>query len=65
MSNLKGRISQVTGAVVDVGDWVSLHWEWVCDRLTARQLASLRGYSIRHLRMVNDELAVPLEAAAG
>ena len=51
------------GAEVEVGDWVSLHWEWVCDRLTGRQLADLRGYSNRHLRMVNEELAVPLEAA--
>lgn len=47
------------------GDWVSLHWERVCDRLTARQLANLRGFSAHHLRLVNEELAVPLEAAAG
>ena len=24
------------------GDWVSLHWEWVCDRLTEPQVARLR-----------------------
>jgi hypothetical protein len=53
------------GAAAETGDWVSMHWEWVCGRLTARQLADLRGYSRRHLRMVNEELAVPLEAAAG
>ncbi|MGI9609133.1 MAG: DUF6390 family protein, partial [Acidimicrobiia bacterium] len=52
-------------ATVSVGDWVSLHWEWVCDRLTARQLANLRGFSAHHLRLVNEELAVPIEAAAG
>jgi hypothetical protein len=51
------------GAVVEAGDWVSLHWEWVCDRLTSRQLADLRGYSHHHLHMVNEELSVPLEAA--
>lgn len=37
-----------------VGDWVSLHWEWVCDRLNERQLASLRFYTSRHLAIVND-----------
>ncbi len=51
--------------VVAEGDWVSLHWGWVCDRLTARQLANLRGFSAHHLRLVNEELAVPIEAAAG
>jgi Family of unknown function (DUF6390) len=35
------------------GDWVSLHWEWVCDRLTERQVAYLRGYTVRHLEIVN------------
>ncbi|MDP9444327.1 MAG: DUF6390 family protein [Actinomycetota bacterium] len=39
-----------------VGDWVSLHWEWVCDRLSARQLARLRGYTRRHLAIVNDRV---------
>jgi hypothetical protein len=36
------------------GDWVSLHWEWVCDRLTGTQVARLRGYTERHLGIVND-----------
>jgi len=36
------------------GDWVSLHWEWVCDRLTPRQVGFLRSYTLRHLRIVND-----------
>ncbi len=36
------------------GDWVSLHWEWVCDRLTAAQLDLLRRYTERHLAIVND-----------
>src|SRR4051794_11090205 len=29
---------------VQTGDWVSLHWEWICDRLTAPQVARLEGY---------------------
>jgi hypothetical protein len=36
------------------GDWVSLHWEWVCDRLTERQVRQLRRYTDRHLAIVND-----------
>jgi hypothetical protein len=36
------------------GDWVSLHWEWVCDRLTRRQTGFLRSYTLRHLHIVND-----------
>lgn len=40
-------------ATIEVGDWVSLHWEWVCDRLTSRQLASLRHYTQRHIGLVN------------
>jgi hypothetical protein len=36
------------------GDWVSLHWEWVCDRLTEAQVSRLCGYTARHLAIVND-----------
>lgn len=39
---------------LEVGDWVSLHWEWVCDRLTERQISQLRAYTLRHLRIVNE-----------
>ena len=38
------------------GDWVSLHWDWVCDRLTQRQLRALRTYTMRHLDMVNNRV---------
>ena len=38
------------------GDWVSLHWDWVCDRLTPRQLRSLRDFTLRHLDMVNNRV---------
>lgn len=58
-------VSASPTVTVVAGDWVSLHWEWVCDRLTARQLANLRGFSAHHLRLVNEELAVPLVAVAG
>ena len=38
---------------------VSLHWDWVCDRLTPRQLRALRGYTQRHLDMVNHRVEHP------
>ncbi|MEV5963397.1 DUF6390 family protein [Kribbella sp. NPDC051952] len=38
------------------GEWVSLHWGWVCDRLTPDQLVALRHYSAYHLGLVNQRL---------
>jgi Family of unknown function (DUF6390) len=35
------------------GEWVSLHWDWVCDRLTAGQLEALRRYTRRDLNLAN------------
>jgi hypothetical protein len=32
---------------------VALHWDWVCARLTARQLAALRHYTHRQLAIIN------------
>jgi hypothetical protein len=40
-------------ATADVGDWVSLHWHWVCDRLSGRQVRALRAYTRRHIDLVN------------
>jgi hypothetical protein len=39
---------------LEVDDWVSLHWEWVCDRLTERQVGYLQAYTRRHLGIVNE-----------
>jgi hypothetical protein len=36
-----------------VGDMVSLHWDWVCDLLTAGQLRKLERYFARHLKIAN------------
>jgi len=33
------------------GDWVSMHWDRVCDRLSQPQLLALRRYTARHLRL--------------
>lgn len=35
------------------GDWVSLHWDWVCERLSPRALRRLRAYTARNLEAVN------------
>jgi hypothetical protein len=45
------------------GDRVALHWDWVCDRLTPRQLGALRHYTARQLTIVNG-LPHPAPAAA-
>ncbi|MDQ6738794.1 MAG: DUF6390 family protein [Actinomycetota bacterium] len=43
------------GFVADlaVGDAVSLHWDWVCDRLTPLQLQRLQHFTTRHLKIAN------------
>jgi hypothetical protein len=42
---------------LEPGDWVSLHWQWLCDRLTFAQLTALRDYSAHHLAIVNNQLS--------
>jgi Family of unknown function (DUF6390) len=49
--------SMVGAAELAVGDRVSLHWQWVCDRLSDRQVRALRGYTRRHLDLVNRRIA--------
>lgn len=54
-----------TGFLDDLtdGDVVSLHWDWVCDHLTPAQLHQLRGFTDRHLDIVNTKLHAPDTAA--
>lgn len=40
-----------------VGDWVAVHWDWICDRLTEGQMDALRRYTTHHLEIVNDRTA--------
>jgi hypothetical protein len=35
------------------GDWVSLHWGWVCEVLTERQRSNLERYTRYHLALAN------------
>jgi hypothetical protein len=46
------------------GDWVSLHWDWICDRLTQRQRRALRDFTLRHLDVVNHRVEHPGTLAA-
>jgi hypothetical protein len=38
------------------GDWVSLHWGWVCEVIDDRQRRSLECYSRHHLALANQTL---------
>jgi len=61
------RVETVTVAVgglgftepLQPGEWVSMHWGWICDRLTPRQLTDLKRFSARQLAMTNNDLAHP------
>lgn len=44
------------------GDWCSLHWDWVCERLDRTRLAALRRRTSDQLAVVND-VVVPAPAA--
>lgn len=35
------------------GDWCALHWDWVCDRISTRQLVQLRRYTRMQLDAIN------------
>jgi len=39
-----------------VGDWVALHWGWVCEVLTPRQAANLAHYTRYHLALANQTI---------
>jgi hypothetical protein len=38
------------------GDWVSLHWSWVCETITSSQQAALARHTFHHLRLANETL---------
>jgi hypothetical protein len=65
-------VTLVCGAVsralstVERGDLLGLrspygmHWDWVCDRLDARQAARLEHYTLSQLRVANRGLRRPV-----
>jgi hypothetical protein len=44
---------------VEPGDWVSMHWDWLCDRLSRRQLVNLRRYTMLQLEVTNRRVSRP------
>jgi hypothetical protein len=38
------------------GDWVSVHWGWACEVLSARQLGNLQRFTRHHLAIANQTL---------
>ena len=46
------------------GDWVSMHWGWVCDRLSRRQLSNLRHFTMAQIDITNNKVAHPGSRAA-
>ncbi|HYL70582.1 MAG TPA: DUF6390 family protein [Candidatus Dormibacteraeota bacterium] len=45
------------------GDWVALHWDWLCGALTPAQLRALRSENARQLGLVNRGVAHPAPMA--
>lgn len=45
------------------GQWLALHWDWVCERLTPARLAPLRRWSRWQLEVTNRRLAATPVAA--
>lgn len=39
-----------------VGDWVSMHWGWLCDKLTSHQVKNLAKYTRFHIDLANRTL---------
>lgn len=52
------RLVEGSGFVTTVvpGDVVSLHWGWVCERLTPAQATALERYTLSHLTLANQTL---------
>jgi hypothetical protein len=38
---------------IQVGDWCSLHWDWVCERLDRRRLTALHDRTLSQLKVAN------------
>jgi len=48
-----GRDGRRLTPCIRAGDWCALHWDWLCQPLTSRQLAALRRYTRQQLDAVN------------
>lgn len=45
------------------GDWVAMHWDWICDTLSARQLTQLRRRTAQQLELTNNDREAIRETA--
>jgi len=36
-----------------IGDWVSTHWDWACEKLTQVQVLNLEKYTRYHIALAN------------
>ena len=52
-------------ASVAAGDLVSLHWDWICERISSRQVDQLRRRTAHHLTRAGQETSVRDRGAAG
>lgn len=41
---------------IKVGDWLSFHWEWMCDKINHRQAKQLDKYTQLHLKLANQTI---------
>lgn len=47
------KVMNMNGIQLRVGDWVSMHWGFVCDILTTRQRTNLARYTIKALSVAS------------
>jgi hydrogenase maturation factor len=49
-------INPVDGLTLKVGDWVSFHWGFVCEKITAVQMKRLEKLTLFHLKLASETL---------
>lgn len=47
-------VEERLGRELKLGDWVSVHWGMVCDKLTLAAVAELSRYTKHHLKLANE-----------
>lgn len=49
-------INPIEGLVLEVGDWVSYHWGYVCEKISSNQVRWLTQLTAHHLQLANRTL---------
>ena len=56
----KRVLRQINGAsfITDcqVGDYISFHWDWACDKIAQKQVQNLESYTRHHIELANQTL---------